>query len=350
MRRIKAMEVSKGNLLFLPSTLLFLALLRLCTAAAIIRVPEDQPTIHDAVTLAQDGDTVIVGPGDWVIEAPITPWGKAIKIKSAQGPQLTTIAMSEPPAVLGRGCVMLFESGEGPNTVIDGFTIMNGYGFERKGQEGFWGGGAIACFRGSSPTIRNCIIKLNSAVYGQWGGGVLCVDSSSPHIEGCSFLDNLADRGGAIACLQNSSPVIERCFILGNACRFQAAAILCSDSSPTVVNCVIAGNRGRTDVQAQGPNAAPSFINCTFFQNGVSCTNQANPLIKNCLIWPHRTFCGRFEDNFTGLYPIFVRVGDYSGSIGSLPGGPQRARLIKDPGDYHLRPYSPAIDLSLIHI
>ena len=79
-----------------------------------------------------------------------------------------------------------FHSGEGPNSVVDGFTICNGKGVNLSG--GTVGGG-ILCENSSAPTIVNNIIMGNSA---DFGGGISCFESS-PMIKHNTIVENTAD-------------------------------------------------------------------------------------------------------------------------------------------------------------
>ena len=57
-----------------------------------------------------------------------------------------------------------FNSDEGSNSVVEGFTITNGYADK---------GGGIACYNHSNPTIANCIITGNSDTAQGGGSGVM---------------------------------------------------------------------------------------------------------------------------------------------------------------------------------
>ncbi|NIN00842.1 MAG: hypothetical protein GTO24_22995, partial [candidate division Zixibacteria bacterium] len=71
----------------------------------------DFQTVQEAIDAAQDGDTVLVAPGEYVITEPITFRGKAITVKSEAGPDETTIRMGT-PADINRGSVVIFENTE----------------------------------------------------------------------------------------------------------------------------------------------------------------------------------------------------------------------------------------------
>jgi serine protease len=57
--------------------------------ASVIRVPADQPTIQAAINAAANGDVIQVAPGTYIEN--INFQGKAIRLSSDQGPQVTVI-------------------------------------------------------------------------------------------------------------------------------------------------------------------------------------------------------------------------------------------------------------------
>ena len=118
------------------------------TVADIINVgPGD--SIQAAIDAAVDGDEIIVAPGTYF--ETINFLGKAVTVRSSDGPGVTVIDAQ------GSGSVVTCGSGEGPDTVLDGFTITGGNG------TGIGGGGMFDS--GSSPTVTNCSFSGNS------GGG-----------------------------------------------------------------------------------------------------------------------------------------------------------------------------------
>jgi len=76
--------------------------------------------------------------------------GKAIVVMSENGPEVTIIDCQ------GAGRGFLFHSGEDTTSVIQRFTIQNGYA-SGTNPHNSGSGGAIFCDN-SSPTILNCIL------------------------------------------------------------------------------------------------------------------------------------------------------------------------------------------------
>ena len=73
--------------------------------AAVINVPADQPTIQDAIDVAQTGDTVLVAPGTYLENINFS--GKNITVKSSNGNKVTIIDGGHNTSVV------TFDSGEG---------------------------------------------------------------------------------------------------------------------------------------------------------------------------------------------------------------------------------------------
>ena len=198
--------------------------------AATINVPADYTTIQDAVDAASGGDVILVAPGTYTGtgDEVVSTDGKAITIKASGTPEETIID--------GEGArrVVYCSSGEGPDTIIEGFTITGG--------SNSYGGG-IYC-SSSNPTITGCTISDNTANYS--GGGIYCSGGSSPTISGCTISGNTANYGGGIHCDLNSSPTITDCTISGNTANY-GGGIYCSggsdhDDTPTLTDTVVCGN------------------------------------------------------------------------------------------------------------
>jgi parallel beta-helix repeat protein len=181
---------------------------------ATILVPsEEHPTIQAGIDAANSGDTVLVADGTYTGAGnkDLDFGGKAITVRSKNGPEYCIIDCEED------GTGFYFYSEEGINSVLSGFTVMNG------------SSGGIYC-DSSSPTITDCNISGNSAEW--YGGGIFCY-SSSPEITNCTISGNTAEEsGGGIYCL-NSSPTITNCIFWGNTAT-AGSEIYGEYSNPTV--------------------------------------------------------------------------------------------------------------------
>ncbi len=268
-----------------------LVLLLLCCplvlSADVIHVPGVQPTIQAGIDAAVDGDKVLVADGTYTGQGnrDIDFLGKAITVRSENGAENCIIDCEEQ----GRGFNFFFSEGE--NSVLDGFTIQNGYHALR--------GGGINCDAYTSPTITNCTFSANRA---SDGGGMYCEDGS-PTFTNCTFSANVADWGGGIYCV-GSSPTITNCTFSENRGPDLGGGIYCVGSSPKITNCTFSENR---TVAAGGGIAceqgSPTITDCIFNGNGslhcagggIYCTN-SSPKIFNCI------FNGNDSDRGGGIY------------------------------------------------
>jgi parallel beta-helix repeat protein len=223
-----------------PILVLTCLLLAIPCQARIITVDNDGPAdfnnIQAAIDDSNNDDTIIVADGVYkgLGNRDIDFKGKAIVVHSENGPQNCIIDCGkksnhyQPYGNAG----FIFNSEENPDSVLNGFTIING------------SNGAIFCGRyggTSSPTIINCIIKNNC-------GGIICLYSSNPIIANCIIAGNtlLFWRGGyfvgGIDCYANSSPKVNNCTIVGNSGGGISCRGYLSGSNPIITNSIIWDN------------------------------------------------------------------------------------------------------------
>jgi len=171
-------------------------------------------------------DIVLVASGTYVEN--INFLGKAITIRNAQGPDVTIIDGNHAESAV------TFTGGETEATVLDGFTVRNGYSFAN--------GGGIIC-DDSSPTITNCTISGNSAYS---GGGIYCGSSFSTiincTISGSSAIGSPLSGGfGGGICLYDSFPMFTHCTITENSADI-GGGIWCEKTSLIITNCILWGD------------------------------------------------------------------------------------------------------------
>lgn len=322
-------------------------------------LPEDDFKInhHDiqsAIDAAESGETVLVYPDEYEIRRPVEfdthryprtkncqvpPDPKSIVLKSIAGPALTTIRMSETPDGPQRSSVFIFDSGEGAESVLEGFTICGGgetdwdHNYEKSG------GGGILCICSSSPRIRNCIIRDNGSLHCQRGAGLMYAKGAAPHVsncrfegnyaqldggavygawetgdavfEDCEFVENVAlRRGGAFFLWENARASVSRCRIVHNYAE-DGGGLLCGKSSPAFEDCLIVENQARSRgggvycwAQIQQPEPLPThpvFVHCTISGNaaleGGGLHQQLDPglestlLLERCIVWGNAGGC-----------------------------------------------------------
>ncbi len=295
--------------------------------AVIYTVPGDYPTIQQAIDAASPGDTVLVSPGTYPEFLDFL--GKEIVLTSVSGAEYTIIDGN------GAGRPVTINSGEGPGTVLNGFTVANGLG---------WPGGGILVDSGSAPFITDCIIT------GCWGynhGGAICIQSSSPVILGNTIVDNFAfsgptGYGGAIYSFESSASIHGNIITLNDA-ENGSAFYLSADSS-VISNNLIVGNPNtyftpRGTIHAYGSQTI--FINNTVADNEVHAFwgDGSQMDIVNCIIW------GNGPEQFSGSFNItWSDIQDGHPGIGNINDTPC---FIPGPlSEYHLVPdSSPCIDV-----
>ncbi len=217
-------------------------------------VPGDYSTIQAAIDACDmAGDEIVVGPGTYP-EA-INFLGKAIYLHGSDGSEVTTI-----DATAVGGSVVTCSSGEGPDTILEGFTITGGTGTD-PGNGVFRGGGMYN--DASSPTVINCTFNGNQA---KSGAGMANFNASSPTVTNCTFSENGAQAfgtGGGMANVNGSNPTVTNCRFSENWAHGHGGGMAnFSNSSPTVTNSILWGN---VPDQSSG---APMEVNYSIVQGG----------------------------------------------------------------------------------
>jgi len=320
-------------------------------AGADIYVPDDFVTIQEAIDSAVDGDTVIVRPGTYVEN--VLFQGKAITVKSSDGPWSTII-----DGQTYWWSTVSFMSGEERDSVLDGFTVTNGYGIY---EMHYSHGGGIYC-EGSSPTLINNIITRNGYqrdwITIDYGGGIFCRSIALPYPSPCCPLimnntisDNWAYHGGGIYCDGSTcSPVIRGNTISGNLPDSYGGGIFCgSDSDAVITNNIIKRNKA---LEYGGGIvlwcSSPKITSCTVSNNSAYLSGGAlfvhyNPAkITNSIIWNNSAPSSpeiKINSNLSASYCDIK--GGWPG-IGNIDADP----LFVDPGtgDLHLTHGSPCRD------
>lgn len=123
-----------------------------------------------------------------------------------------------------------------PNTILDGFTISDGYA-----------------------DVDGTIYELGAGLYNNGG---------NPAIINCTFINNFADYYGGAVSNNFSSSVFLNCSFRGNYCNNMGGAMHNWGSSPSIINCIFTGNtasQGGGIFNCHGGDVL--LVNCSFSAN-----------------------------------------------------------------------------------
>jgi hypothetical protein len=214
-------------------------------------------TIQAAINLAQDGDTILVYPGEYT---PIKTNNKKITIKSVKGAAQTKIVKTATQvdialAQLGKTYTITYQDSggtetyssaprsKGKNTTLAGFLLdgknrSNGYNW----LIGFSGG-----------TIKGCSIQHMGKISDEWDGTRVALNAT---LYGCAILNN------NIAIAEES--ILTRCRIANNQSKNYMPSAF---SGSRLCNCLLTGNRYRGTDWTAALFDATTLINCTIVGN-----------------------------------------------------------------------------------
>ena len=233
-----------------------------------IRVPMDQPTIQAGINAAVNGDTVLVAPGTYTGAGnhDLDYFGKAILVRSASGALATTINC----AGAGRG--FNFITGEGANSVLDGFTITAGFLFAPPGAES--SSKVVRYWDASDP---DDLPEVYAKSGGQSGAALLCI-ASAPTIKNCRFINNNALAGGAVSILNSLGIKFDGCYFSGNRAGMDGGAILSSASTLQLNGCTFHGNIAGNSDLGRGGGVYASFNSWVIATDCIFTGNQARSM------------------------------------------------------------------------
>ncbi|MBL1217876.1 MAG: hypothetical protein D8M59_10320 [Planctomycetes bacterium] len=280
----------------------------------------DGESIQEMVIDCQDGDEIIVHPG--VYQESIDFLGKAIWLHSNDGPAVTTIDASR------RLHVVRCTSGEGPDTILEGFTITGGEA-DGSGDNGH-GGGMLNV--ASSPTVRDCIFEGNWAFY---GGGMLNRAGSAPEITNCTFRQNIANQfGGGMENYDGASPTITDCTFGNNQADYGGGMLNSTESSPTIMSCLFESNRAnlRGGGMENYTSSHPTLNKCVFkgntaveFGGGIYNSDSSDPALSECTFTSNSAHDGGGMMNLAGSSPSVLNCSfdrniatEYGGAMENL--------------------------------
>lgn len=349
--------------------------------ATEIHVPTTFSTIQAAIDAAQPGDEIIVAAGVWTGAGNknLDPLGKAITIRSADGPESCIIDCE------GDGRGFFVHSLERLSTIIQGFTIRNGFAIQggaiatnstsptirnmilsanvTAGGAGLpgeqVGGGAIHSYSQPGPSVVDCLIEGNTAQYS--GGGIHCAGSNVV-IQRCTIRNNTGQDGGGVKSSNGSGPTIDACLIVGNQAYLGGGFANSGGGEGTIRNTVIAGNWSATlgggILGSEWGGNRGDVTNCTIVGNSAAIEgggihllcNSRLPRVWNSVLW------GNSAPSSAQLFAcadVTVAYCNIQGGPGGVGGGPTwlSGNLDADPlladqigGDFRLQACSPSVN------
>ena len=342
------MNTKQGILLVGISLLIFCAFTSLASAKMWYVDDDGGPGINfmkiqDAIDAASDRDMVFVYDGTYYENINLKD---GVQILGA-GADVTTIDGGP-----DWGAVV-YAIDVGPNTVLDGFTITNGWELL---------GGGIH-MSSSSATVSNNVIVNNHADH--VGGGIF-IEGSSPILTNNVIISNTAIEGGGIG-IVGSSPKLRNNTIANNRAEFDGGGIYTWESSFTISNNTIIGNSADSCgggiciyehsaplisnnliIGNSAPNGgaifgegdvSPKIINNNIYGNSVDGVHRGDDVsiftITNNIIWGN-------GDDLYGCTATYSDIED---------GDPGEGNICIDPmfvdaagSDFHLQASSPCID------
>lgn len=327
--------------------------------SGILHVPADVNTIQEAIDRAPSGSVILVSEGTYPER--IDFHGKALALKSESGPANTTIDGGD------AGSAVTFETAEGPQSILDGFTVKNGRAVSRGGgiyiseasptivnntivnNRAYWGGGISA--ESSASRIENNLIKANSS----YVGGGLALGPGTAQILGNRIVQNVADaEGGGLYLFAAGITRIQGNFISENT----GDGISLENADAEIIQNLISRNiGGGLRWLVPGSGRGPRLVNNTIVGNGIYADgfDSKVELVNNIIVVDEgpAIFCTEQYD----LTPPIFRYNDvvslkgaaYEGSCGNPTGVEGNISsyplfLCPQTGNYHLSAESSAID------
>ncbi len=290
------------------------------TVACDTRIPQDAATLQAAVDAAGFGDVLCADPG--VYPGALDFGGKVVQLIGLGGSAGTTIDGNQ------AGTVVTFASGESSSTLLQGFTVTDGFATS---------GGGVR-IEGASPTLVDVVVSSNVA-YNHGGG--LYITSGAPTLENVVIQGNRADgEGGGVyvtgatltmsnsvvadntvmsygggLTLQSSSAVLDHLLVVGNTAERDGGGVFMNTSSADVSNVALLGNTaGGLDADGGGIyllQSSPNLTSVTLAGNVASgCGGglylfQASPALLGVILERNEAASGGGVCNDPGLpgYP-----------------------------------------------
>lgn len=317
-------------------------LLAIPVYATILNVPSQYTTIQAGIDACVNGDTVLVGPGEY--NETISFNGKGLLVESSDGYENTVLTYSNSP-------IVNFTHNEPQSAVLQGFKIQKSLNnsavyvayscatlrnnmFIDNGNQADGGAINAIAFENSSNKILNVNDNLFCHNATAYAGGAIRAYGIVLAASGNIFYSNIgAKEAGAIHLRANDHSAVHHNLFFNNKSGNMAGAIIFSEcAGGSFYNNTVVGN----------------FSNDTTYGAGVVVWGSTNILIFNNII--SNNYCkGIFKSNHGTCEVTYNDVWnnniDYYGvvpGVGSITADPMFAG--GDPFSFDLQDQSPCID------
>ncbi|MBT7310846.1 S8 family serine peptidase, partial [bacterium] len=245
------------------------------------KVPDELPTIFDALNSASAGDSIGI-KGSSILDGPVTILNMEVVLGGWDDTFTSRDPINNPTTIQASvtSTALQFSTGVGNGTIVDGFKLIGGGGqfLSSIPVNGYYGGGIV--INQTSPTLRNiqvtdCTVGNNST-HGS-GGGVLLRNSNavlhnvdvygctaneaagiyiyegSPTLYDCDVYDNIINTnnttsdflGGGIA-MREASVMMQDCTVTGHSGLDNGGGIYADNSSLYMYGCTVSNNSAIT--------------------------------------------------------------------------------------------------------
>ncbi|MDE0958069.1 MAG: right-handed parallel beta-helix repeat-containing protein [Planctomycetota bacterium] len=245
--------------------------------AADLHVPDQFSTIQGAIDSSNLLDTVLVAPGTYFEN--LTFAGKSITLRSTGGAAQTIINGSSLTRGPGDGSVLVFEQGESPLAVIDGFTLTAGIGKVITDATGTFSRGGGILISGSSPTLVNCTFDSNTA---QLGAGLHASGSVALNLFGLTFTGNNGLEGAGAYLHDVGAVIINGCSFTGNNAQTAGGGLtLDGCTGADVLNSTFDNNNSLIGGGIDAKTTSTQIFDCSFTNNEATLIGGAVTLFQS---------------------------------------------------------------------